>query len=347
MAAVALATLSGITPALAQFAYPPEPAGIYLGVAGGAQWLDKLGASGPTGLDTHVKYEAGPVGLGSVGYAFGNGFRGEVEFGYRHSDAKSIELPSGATLPSSLDVKANAQATTYMVNGLYDFRFTPVISAHLGVGIGAAMVRVNNIGHDSPFAYQAMAGSEYSLAPQMKLGLEYRFLGTDTLHLRENPLITSRPNYLDHAVLVTFRYNFGSVGAMRPAAGTSPPPRTGTSAPPPFARDFTVYFATNSATLAPAARDIVREAATAARDNAPTRINIGGHTDTTGPATYNQQLSNRRAEAVRKELIANGVAPDDIATSAYGESDLAVPTADNVQEPRNRRVVISVKAPGV
>lgn len=357
-AAIAAAALLGIPPAFAQFAQVEqyaarEPAGPYVGLGAGAQWLDSLSASGPAGREFKLNYDAGPVGLGSLGYAFGNGFRAEVEIGFRHSDAKSITIPSGATLPSSLDVKANAQATTYMVNGFYDFRLAPTWSAYLGAGVGAAMVRVNNVGHDSPLAFQAMTGVEYALTPQMRLGLGYKFLGTDSLKLRQNSdVISSHPNYYDHAVLVTFRYNFGVPAAVRPAAAVSPPPpapppAAGTTAPPPFSREFTVYFATNSAVLNPAGREVVREAATAAKDNAPTRINVGGYADTTGPAGYNQQLSNRRAQAVRKELIANGVAPDDIATAAYGESDLAVPTADNVKEPRNRRVLISIKAPGV
>lgn len=348
-AALAAAALLGATPAFAQFAQfaAREPAGPYVGLGAGAQWLQDLSATGPAGREFKLNYDAGPVGLGSLGYAFGNGFRAEVELGYRHSDAKSITIPSGTT--SSVDVKANAQATTYMVNGLYDFRLAPDWSANLGVGVGAAMVRVNNVGNDSPFAFQAMTGVEYALAPQMKLGVGYRFLGTDSLNLRSNPLITSRPNYYDHAVLVTFRYNFGVPAPARPAEGVSPPPPVpgaGATAPPPLSRQFEVYFATDSAALSPTAREIVRQAANTAKENAPTRINVAGHTDTAGSASYNQQLSSRRAEAVRRELIANGVAPDEITTSAHGESDLAVPTADGVHEPRNRRVVIVVQGPG-
>ena len=355
--AAAAAALLGITPAFAQFAQVEqyaarEPAGPYGGLAGGGQWLDHLSTTGPLGQEFKLKYNAGPVGLGSVGYAFGNGFRAEVEFGYRHNDAKSLEIPSGATLPSALNLKTNAQAYTYMVNGLYDFRLAPAWSANLGVGVGAAMIRVNNIGNASPFAYQGIAGVEYAVAPQARLGLGYRFLGTDSFNLRSSPLITGKPNYYDHAALVTFRYNFGAPAPARPAAVVPPPPPAppapgaGATAPPPFSRDFDVYFPTNSAALSPTSKEIVRQAATTAKENAPTRINVAGHTDTAGPASYNQQLSDRRAEAVRKELIANGVAPDEITTSAQGESDLAVQTANGVHEPRNRRVVIVVQGPG-
>jgi outer membrane protein OmpA-like peptidoglycan-associated protein len=119
------------------------------------------------------------------------------------------------------------------------------------------------------------------------------------------------------------------------------------SSRPPFSKSFGILFATNSAKLNDESRSVVKEAAAAAKDNAPAHITVGGHTDTVGSPSFNQKLSDRRAEAVRKELIANGVAAGDISTDGHGESDLAVPTADNVNEPKNRRVTIQVEQPGV
>jgi OOP family OmpA-OmpF porin len=68
-------------------------------------------------------------------------------------------------------------------------------------------------------------------------------------------------------------------------------------------------------------------------------VQISGHTDNTGDANYNQNLSIRRAEAVRYHLIKEyGVRPDVIISRGYGES---VPIADNVTpqgKQLNRRV---------
>ena len=348
---ISAAALIAVTPASAQFApyAAPEPVGPYLGAGIGAQYLQNLSASGPFSGEAKLKYHWGAVGLGSIGYAFGNGLRAEVELGYRHNEAKSIEVPSGATLPSSLDVKTNAGATSYMVNGLYDFHLAPSWSANIGAGVGAATIRVNNLGHTTPFAYQAMTGIEYAIAPQTRLGLEYKFLGTDRLNIGDSALITSHAHYYDHAALLTLRYSFGAPPA-RPATYVPPPPMpvpgAGATRPPPFSRNFEVYFASGSAVLNRDAKATVDQAAAAAKDNAPTHIAIGGHTDTTGSQAYNQKLSERRADAVRKELIAQGVSPDDIGTTGYGENELAVPTADQVNEPRNRRVTISVNGPG-
>lgn len=67
---------------------------------------------------------------------------------------------------------------------------------------------------------------------------------------------------------------------------------------------------------------------------------LKGHADSTGTDAYNLNLSQRRAEAVRNGLIAQGVAPNRIETLSYGES---LPVADNSStggRSLNRRVQI-------
>lgn len=115
---------------------------------------------------------------------------------------------------------------------------------------------------------------------------------------------------------------------------------------PPAAREFTVYFPFNKSTLSPEGRSVIAEAVSTAKQGQMTHIAVTGHTDTVGSEQYNQNLSDRRADAVRKALLAEGVADESIATKGVGKSDLAVPTADGVKEPRNRRVVIMEGGPG-
>jgi OOP family OmpA-OmpF porin len=326
--------------------YSQELPGPYASVGVGANYLENMSANGPLG-SSRMKYDLGPIATGALGYALGNGLRGEFQFGYRHSDASTTSLPNGTATP--FGIRGNAAVYSYMFNGLYDFRLAPSWWANIGAGVGAATVTLNDFGTShAAFAYQGLAGIEYGIAPAVKVGLEYNFLGTEPLNV-SSAIATTRSRYLDHAVLLTMRYSFGAP-PRPPAAVVTPPPApapAGTTAPPPpFARDFSVYFATASARLTPEARETVRQAAEASKQNAPTRITVGGHADTVGSASYNQRLSDRRAEAVRKELIADGVPSDDITTRGYGESDLAVPTADNVPEPANRRVVIDVRGPG-
>ncbi len=108
---------------------------------------------------------------------------------------------------------------------------------------------------------------------------------------------------------------------------------------------FLIFFVTDQATLTPDGARVVAEAAEAYQETGAARIVVTGHSDTTGSAAHNLELSQRRAELVANELIRRGVPATDIATVGRGEEDLLVPTADGVSEPRNRRVEIVVPQP--
>jgi outer membrane protein OmpA-like peptidoglycan-associated protein len=72
------------------------------------------------------------------------------------------------------------------------------------------------------------------------------------------------------------------------------------------------------------------------------RVQVVGHTDTVGSASYNQNLSERRAASVAAELERLGVPADAITTEGRGFSDPMVPTGPGVREPQNRRAVIDL-----
>lgn len=73
------------------------------------------------------------------------------------------------------------------------------------------------------------------------------------------------------------------------------------------------------------------------------QVEVIGYTDTTGTQELNQRLSLQRAQAVRDLLAKDGVAAASISAAGRGKLDPEVPTADQVNEPRNRRVVITVR----
>jgi OOP family OmpA-OmpF porin len=71
---------------------------------------------------------------------------------------------------------------------------------------------------------------------------------------------------------------------------------------------------------------------------------VEGHTDDRGPAAFNQQLSEKRAEAVKAELVANGVDASLIKTVGHGESRPVASNDSREGRAKNRRVEIRVEA---
>ena len=106
---------------------------------------------------------------------------------------------------------------------------------------------------------------------------------------------------------------------------------------------FTLYFVEGRDQLTPDSEQALQAMlAEMARRPAP-EITVIGHTDRVGSVTYNDTLSLQRAVRVRDELVRRGIPPDRITTAGRGEREPLVPTADEVAEPRNRRVEISVR----
>jgi outer membrane protein OmpA-like peptidoglycan-associated protein len=79
------------------------------------------------------------------------------------------------------------------------------------------------------------------------------------------------------------------------------------------------------------------------RERAPVDISVVGHTDTVGKKEYNYGLSMKRAKAVASILVAKGIDPSVIDITSHGKDNPLVPTGDQVPEPRNRRVEITVR----
>lgn len=108
-------------------------------------------------------------------------------------------------------------------------------------------------------------------------------------------------------------------------------------------RGMTVYFGDDSATLTPQARSRLDAFATAYLAGPGGEVVISGHTDRSRSAAYSVGMSQRMADIVRDYLAFRGVPGGAITTQSFGSSRPAVQTADGVREPRNRRVVLSVR----
>jgi outer membrane protein OmpA-like peptidoglycan-associated protein/uncharacterized protein YidB (DUF937 family) len=100
-----------------------------------------------------------------------------------------------------------------------------------------------------------------------------------------------------------------------------------------------INFPSGSAEIPPMSMALLRDAAGPLKQlSAGTVIEIGGHTDNTGDANANLQLSQRRAEAVRNALVQAGVKPDMLVAKGYGSTRQVA--SDDTAEGRfqNRRI---------
>lgn len=103
---------------------------------------------------------------------------------------------------------------------------------------------------------------------------------------------------------------------------------------------FIVYFGFSASGLTAAATAIVEEIASFAGELVNPKVIVRGHTDSSGSPAYNLALSERRSLSVINVLKGLGVG--DVTGSWAGEGEPAVPTADNIREPLNRRVQVSI-----
>jgi len=124
----------------------------------------------------------------------------------------------------------------------------------------------------------------------------------------------------------------------QPKVAAAPPAPA--PAPMPAPGPFTVYFDFDAAGLTPDARAVLADVAEAAKKSDTGMINVSGFTDLSGSETYNQVLSEQRANAVINFLVDSGVDAGKIIGQGLGESDPVVAT--NAPELRNRRVEIKL-----
>ncbi len=136
--------------------------------------------------------------------------------------------------------------------------------------------------------------------------------------------------------------------AMKPAMKVAAKPKPKKKEKPKrkaasFKMPFVVYFDFDSTTISDMSSvRTLTNAAKAAKKGKSTRIQVMGHTDTSGNADYNAALAERRAKVVDEALIALGINGLIIERSSSGEEELEVETGDGVRKDANRRVVIIV-----
>jgi OmpA-OmpF porin, OOP family len=333
-------------------AFADPTVGLYNTFGFGAAIYNDITPSEQTGETTDVatdtSFKTGYRALDALGYGFGNGFRTELEVGFSSADVDTGFISN------------NGRVTQFTVlgNGIYDFDTGTPFTPHIGFGIGFGEDRIGGVhfpagiqpieAESHVFTYQAIAGLEYAFAPELHVGVEYRYIGSSDLTVSpgSDPALphSASFNINSNNVLVTLRLNF-ETPEPAPVEATPAPPPPPEPAPPPAPapeakRSFQVFFDFNKDNITAAAAKVIQAASDVVKAGNVAEIEVTGHTDTVGSAQYNQGLSERRADAVKKQLIADGVDGGEIMTKGVGKTGLLVPTADGVREAQNRRAEI-------
>ena len=340
--------------------------GVYVSLGAGYNFLDDEGARSAPGIGlggSNLTFNGGAAMVGSIGYAFGNGFRLELE----GDDLFGNALHARTGTPAASAASGNQSTAGTMLNALFDFDIgSRYVFPYVGVGGGYQWSTWNGMRTVTPgtgetlslggtaggVAFQGIVGISFPVphTPGLSVTAEYRYmgmLGPEGFHATvDRPgAATAAGNFaimenLNQSVLLGIRYAF----SVPPPPAASAPANASAAVPAPVpVRTYLVFFDWDSADLTDRARQVIAEAAQGSTRVRTTRIEVSGYADRSGTAQYNRKLSLRRAEAVTAELVRDGVAREQIGVSGYGDGNPLVPTPAGVREPQNRRVEIVLK----
>ena len=114
-------------------------------------------------------------------------------------------------------------------------------------------------------------------------------------------------------------------------------------AQPPLPQKTTLLFRSGATRLTPESENAWGPLMEQLKARQTLDVTVAGHADTVGSERLNERLALQRAEAIVRKLRASGFQDVEVTVEGYGSRQLAVPTPDETPEPRNRRVVITVR----
>lgn len=284
------------------------------------------------------------------GYQFGphlaleGGYFDLGEFQFNHAIAQVGAPTATGSLATNMKVRGiNLDAVGYLP-------FTEKLSAFARLGVTYALTQDTFTVTNAPNVLGGKLSARDTF-PKAGVGLEYKFndswaLRAEAERYRISNGITDHNNIDLYSVGVVYR--FGATKKAVPVTAMQAP--VVTPAPAPRFEKVTIgateLFKFDSSEVTPVQPELEKLTTTLKNSSAPQKVNIVGHTDRLGSDEYNQQLSERRALAVKNYMVDKGIAADRLAIEGKGEKDPVVQCNEKNREKLieclqpNRRVQI-------
>lgn len=139
-------------------------AGPYIGASAGISIFHDSDVTIPgVGVD-EIQYDTGGALNGVLGYRLDDVLRGEIELGYKAADVEYDPT--------------DANITSFMLNGYYDFKTAGPATPFVGLGLGIINAELEDGPYsvdDDQFGYQISFGAAIKVAPRLDLDLMYRY----------------------------------------------------------------------------------------------------------------------------------------------------------------------------
>jgi OOP family OmpA-OmpF porin len=272
-----------------------------------------------------------------------------LTFGEQRTERIALE---SSIVKSEHDLAAGGRGSllAVMVDGVFLFHNERRVTPFVSLGAGILVSDTSDASSQESIALETGVGARVRLWEGR--GTALNLIPQLGARWDSNGTITDRTVF-DFSTSVGLQWVWGGrVKSVAPAAPalssapvrTPPPPAP---RPPPAVLPKSLnlqggYFELNSATLTDDSHGVLDSAAADLAAHAELKVELQGHTDSSGSDAHNLDLSQRRAESVRDYLISRGVAAAQVTAKGYGE---AQPIADNstpAGRALNRRVVMVV-----
>lgn len=277
----------------------------------------------------------GNIATLSAGRAFASGFRPELEFARLSNDLQGADGGAG-----------ESEANAMLANLWFDLPLgLSRVRPFVGFGAGAADIALETFdttgaareSSDAVFMYHAGAGMAYDLTRSLALSVTYRYFESEQGEYLPGG---ASDRYRSEAGLAGLRYTFG--GPTRVAAAPASPPQVEVAAFETVVLR-TVNFQFDRAELTGPAQATLDELAARLVGQPGLGVLIEGHTDAIGSESYNMNLGERRAEAVRRYLVQRGVDAANLEIVSRGESEPVAPNGTPEGRAANRRAEFSAE----